>query len=266
MAKLDDLENEAIYIIREAYASIPKLGMLWSMGKDSTVILWLVRKAFLGHVPFPVVHVDTKRKIPEMIRYRDQVAAEMGLNLIVGVNEEAIADGMGPERGRLECCGALKTEGLRQVIQEHQFGGLLVGIRRDEEGSRAKERVFSPRDSSFEWNFRDQPPELWDQFRTDYGDDVHIRVHPIINWNERDVWDYIRRENIPITDLYFAQDGQRYRSLGCECCTGMIESAAATVDEIIEELATITASERGNRAQDQEDAYAMQKLRVKGYM
>jgi len=266
MSKLDELENEAIYYIREAYANIPRLGMLWSMGKDSTVILWLVRKAFLGHVPIPAVHVDTMRKIPEMIQYRETVAKELGLNLIVGKNEEAIAAGMGPEQGRLVCCGALKTEGLRQVIKKHDFGGLLVGIRRDEEGSRAKERVFSPRDSSFEWNFREQPPELWDQFRTDYGEGIHIRVHPILNWTETDVWEYVRRENIPITDLYFARDGKRYRSLGCECCTGMIESAASTVDEIIEELATTTASERGNRAQDQEDAYAMQKLRVKGYM
>ena len=266
MQLLDELENESIYIIREAYRYIERLGMLWSIGKDSTVLLWLARKAFFGHVPLPLVHVDTKRKIPEMIEFRDKLVAEWGLKLIVGVNEEAIAAGMGPEKGRLVCCGSLKTDGLKQVVEKHGFTGLLVGIRRDEEGSRAKERVFSPRNAESQWDYKDQPPELWDQFRTDYGPGTHVRVHPLLHWTERNIWEYIERENIPVTDLYFSRNGKRYRSLGCECCTLAIESPAQNVRDIIEELERTKTSERGGRAQDQADRYAMQKLRVKGYM
>lgn len=266
MKLLDELENQSIYIIREAYRNIKRLGMLWSVGKDSTVMLWLVRKAFLGHVPVPCVHVDTKRKIPAMIEYRDRIAKEWNLNLVVGVNQVAIDAGMGPEKGRLECCTALKTEGLRALIDKHRFGGLLVGIRRDEEGLRAKERVFSPRNKDFEWNFKDQPPELWDQFRTDYGPDTHVRVHPILHWTEENIWQYIQRENIPIIGLYYAKGTKRYRSIGCECCTSPIESTATTIEEVLEELKHSTVSERGGRAQDKADSYAMQKLRVKGYM
>lgn len=267
MDVLDELENESIYIIREAYYHIKKLGMLWSIGKDSTVLLWLVRKAFFGHVPIPCIHIDTKRKIPAMIEYRDRVAREWGLKLHVGSNDAAIAAGMGPEQGRLTCCTALKTDGLRQLLDREKFDGLLVGIRRDEEGSRAKERVFSPRRADFSWDFKDQPPELWDQFRTDYGPDTHVRVHPLLHWTEANIWQYIRRENIPIIDLYFDKgSGMRYRSLGCECCTAAIQSTATSLDDIILELETTQVSERGGRAQDQADSYAMQKLRVKGYM
>ena len=264
--ELAKLENESIYIIREAYVKFPKLACLWSIGKDSTVLLWLIRKAFFGEVPFPLVHVDTSYKIPEMIQYRDRVAKEWNLNLVVGQNKEALANGMNHTVGRLECCTALKTVGLQQVIEKHEYLAIMLGIRRDEEGTRAKERFFSPRNKDFEWNFKDQPPELWNQFQSDYPPDVHIRVHPLLHWTEINVWEYIRKENIPIIDLYFSKGGKRYRSLGCAPCTGSINSTASNIDEIIEELKTTKISERSGRAQDQEDSHAMQKLRVKGYM
>jgi len=266
MDHLDALENQSMFILREAYKKFKKLAMLWSIGKDSTVLLWLARKAFLGHCPIPLVHIDTSFKIPAMIAFRDRIAREWNLRLVVGQNRQALAEGMNPEKGRLVCCNALKTEGLQQLMEEEGYTGLILGIRRDEEGTRAKERYFSPRDKNFEWNYKDQPPELWDQFKTDFDKDTHIRIHPLLHWTEIDVWEYIKREQIPIIDLYFAKDGERYRSLGCYPCTGRITSNATTIDEIIAELRTTTTSERSGRAQDQEDTYAMQKLRAKGYM
>lgn len=266
MNHLDILEAESIYIIREAYKKLGKLGMLWSIGKDSTVLLWLAKKAFYGHCPFPFIHVDTTHKIPEMIEYRDRVAKELNLDLIVHTNEEAIKAGIGPHSGRLKCCKALKTEGLQQVVKKYGFDGLIVGVRRDEEGSRSKERVFSERNKDYEWDYSNQPPELWDQFKTDFPKGNHIRVHPLLQWSELDIWEYIKRENIPIIDLYFAKNGERYRSLGCAPCTGKIKSDADTLDKIIEELKNTTTGERVGRAQDQEDSYAMQKLRKDGYM
>ena len=260
------LESQSIYILREAYRKFKKLAMLWSVGKDSTVLLWLARKAFLGHCPIPLVHIDTTLKIPEMIEFRDKIAQEWGVRLIVSTNTQALAEGMGPDKGRIVCCNSLKTEALQQLMAEHGFTALILGIRRDEEGTRAKERYFSPRDSNFEWNYKNQPPEFWDQFKTDFDENTHIRVHPILHWTEVEVWQYIRRENIPVVDLYFARNGRRYRSLGCAPCTGTVESNATTVDQIIDELLTTTISERSTRAQDQEDTYAMQKLRARGYM
>ncbi|MHB9024820.1 MAG: sulfate adenylyltransferase subunit CysD [Armatimonadota bacterium] len=266
MDHLDALENQSVFILREAYKKFKKLAMLWSIGKDSTVLLWLARKAFFGHCPIPLVHIDTSYKIPEMIAFRDQIAREWNLRMIVGQNKEALDAGMCPAMGRLVCCTALKTEGLQQVMTEHGFTGLILGIRRDEEGTRAKERYFSPRDKNFEWNYKDQPPELWDQFKTDFDKDTHIRIHPLLRWTEIDVWKYIQREQIPIVDLYYARNGERYRSLGCAQCTGRIKSTATTIEAIIEELQSTNTSERAGRAQDQEDTYAMQKLRAKGYM
>lgn len=266
MDHLDKLEAQSIYILREAYKKLGKLGMLWSIGKDSTVMLWLAQKAFYGHCPFPLIHVDTKHKIPEMIEYRDRLAKELNLNLIVNTNQKAIEEGMSPEAGRLVCCKALKTEGVNQVVKNHEFEGLILGIRRDEEGSRSKERVFSERNSDSEWDYANQPPELWDQFKTDFKKGNHIRVHPILHWDEIDIWEYIKRENIPIIDLYFSKEGKRYRSLGCAPCTNPIESNASTLDEIIEELKNTEETERSGRAQDQEDAHAMEKLRKEGYM
>jgi sulfate adenylyltransferase subunit 2 len=240
--------------------------MLWSIGKDSTVMLWLAQKAFFGNCPFPLIHVDTTYKIPEMIEFRDKVAKDYNLNLIVNTNKKAVEEGMGPEQGRLVCCKALKTEGLNQVVKEHEFDGLIVGIRRDEEGSRSKERVFSERNSESEWDHTDQPPELWDQFKTDFKKGNHIRVHPILGWREIDIWEYIKRENIPVIDLYFSKNGKRYRSLGCAPCTNPIDSNAASIDDIIEELKNTKSTERAGRAQDQEDAHALEKLRKQGYM
>jgi len=265
-SRLDRLEDQSIYILREGYRKFSRPAMLWSMGKDSTVLLWLARKAFLGKVPFPLVHIDTSYKLPEMIAYRDAFVREHGLELIVGRNEEALRDGMHPSRGRLTCCGALKTAALEAVVSERGFDALVVGIRRDEDGSRSKERYFSPRNRSFEWNHRDQPPEFWDQFSTHFPPGHHVRVHPILDWTERDVWEYIRREEIPILDLYFARGGERYRSLGCGPCTRTIASEASDVPAILVELAATRSSERSVRAQDQEGAYAMQKLRTIGYM
>lgn len=266
MDRLDMLEAQSIYILREAYKSFGKLGMLWSIGKDSTVMLWLAKKAFFGHCPFPFIHIDTTYKIPEMIRFRDKIAKEYNLDLIVYTNWDAINNGMGPEKGRLVCCKALKTDALQHVIDKYKFEGLIVGVRRDEEGSRSKERIFSERNKESEWNYTNQPPELWDQFKTDFPKGNHIRVHPILNWTELDIWQYIKRENIPVVDLYFAKNGKRYRSLGCAQCTGQIDSNASTVDKIIEELKHTNINERAGRAQDKEDAYAMQKLRKDGYM
>lgn len=266
MDYLDKLEAQSIYILREAYKKFGRLGMLWSIGKDSTVLLWLARKAFYGYCPFPFIHVDTTYKIPEMIEYRDKIAKELNLNLIVHTNEEAIKNGMGPDKGRLVCCKALKTDALSEVINKYEFEGLILGIRRDEEGSRSKERVFSERSKDSNWDYTNQPPELWDQFKTDFPKGNHIRIHPILHWREIDIWEYIKRENIPIIDLYFSKNGKRYRSLGCAGCTGTINSNASNIDDIISELKECNTSERAGRAQDQEDSYAMQKLRKEGYM
>ncbi len=266
MDYLDQLEAQSIYIFREAYRHFGKLGMLWSIGKDSTVLMWLAQKAFFGHCPFPMIHVDTNYKIPKMIEYRDKTAKEYGLNLIVHKNQEALDEGMCPGKGRLECCKALKTEALTQVTKKYEFEGLILGIRRDEEGSRSKERVFSERNADSEWDYTDQPPELWNQFKTDFKKGNHIRVHPILHWTEIDVWQYIKRENIPLIDLYFSKSGKRYRSLGCAPCTTPIESNATTIDEIVEELKNTKQAERAGRAQDRENAHAMQQLRKAGYM
>ena len=267
MEYLDELESKSIYIIREAYWRFKRIGMLWSIGKDSTTLLWLCRKAFLGHVPFPVIHIDTSYKFPEIYRFRDQYAKEWGLDLIVGRNEEALAGGMGPTKGsKLDCCTALKTEALKQVIRDHRLDAVLLGIRRDEHGIRAKERYFSPRNQNFQWDYKNQPPELWDQYKSLSQDGQHVRIHPLLHMSEVDVWRYVRRERLPINGLYFAKDGKRFRSIGCHTCCNPVDSNATTVDEIIRELETTKVSERSGRAQDKENAYTMQKLRSLGYM
>jgi len=266
MDHLDALESQSIYIFREAFNRLDNLAMLWSVGKDSNVMLWLARKAFLGHVPFPCVHVDTHYKIPEMIEFRDHYAKEWGLDLITGSNDEALAAGMNPNQGRVTCCTALKTNALKALLKENEFTGVFAGIRRDEEGTRAKERVFSPRDTNAGWNFKDQPPEFWDQYKTDFAPGTHLRIHPILHWTEIDVWRYIKRESIPVVDLYFSNEGKRYRSLGCAPCTGTVDSSAANVDDIIEELRDTKISERSGRAQDQEAEDAFERLRADGYM
>lgn len=293
MTKLDSFEAQSVYILREAYREFKNLAMLWSIGKDSTVMLWLARKAFLGHVPFPLVHIDTHFKIPEMIVYRDQLAKEWKLNMIYGQNKTAIeAKQTFPDGAmdRLSCCKLLKTEALKHTLGgdwpryrlNHETGkyeidankepytGIIVGARADEEGSRSKERYFSPRDKSSEWDIGDQPPELWNQFKTDFAPGTHLRIHPLLDWTELNIWEYIERENIPVTKLYFDQgNGKRYRSLGCYPCTFPVESTAKTVHDIVEELRTgkfANIAERSGRAQDKEDWGGLETLRRAGYM
>ncbi|HEC68837.1 MAG TPA: sulfate adenylyltransferase subunit 2 [Candidatus Omnitrophica bacterium] len=266
MHYLDKLENQSIYIIREAYAEFRKVAMLWSIGKDSTTLLWLIRKAFFGKIPFPIVHIDTSFKFKEIYQFRDRYAKEWGLNLIIAKNEEALKRGVGPEKGKFNCCTELKTNALKQAINKYGFRALYLAIRRDEHGIRAKERIMSPRDEDFEWDYKNQPPELWDQYKTKAREEEHIRVHPMLGWREIDIWEYIRKEKIPIVSLYFARQGRRYRSIGCECCCAPIESEADTLDKIVEELRISKVSERSGRAQDKEDAYTMQRLRSLGYM
>jgi sulfate adenylyltransferase subunit 2 len=267
---LTALEQQSIYILREAYSAFERLAFLWSIGKDSTVLLWLVRKAFFGHVPFPLVHVDTTYKIPSMIEYRDGLCRDWGLRLIVGRNEKALQTGRVFPNGqstRVECCGLLKKDALKSVLAEHQFTGVIVGVRRDEEPTRAKERYFSARDAHMEWNVAEQPPEFWGQFKTSFAPGAHIRIHPLLHWTELNIWEYIERENIPVMPLYFANDrGERYRSIGCYPCTFPIRSRASTVREIIAELRETTKPERAGRAQDRESEDAFEKLRRDGYM
>ena len=293
MDHLYELENRSVYILREAYANIKSLGMLWSMGKDSTVLLWLARKAFFGHIPFPLIHIDTHFKIPEMIRYRDQMVQELHLNMIVGSNLEALeAKRTFPDGtlDRLSCCATLKTQALKQTLdgtgprfrfnheksiyerEEHPtpFTGVIVGVRADEEGSRSKERYFSARDEQNEWNVANQAPEFWNQFKTEFAPGTSVRVHPLLDWTELDIWEYIRAENIPTVSLYYNQgDGKRYRSLGCYPCTFPVESEARNVDEIIKELSVgkfATIAERSGRAQDKDDGGSLETLRRDGYM
>jgi len=272
---LSELENKSIYIIREAYQQFGKVAALWSIGKDSTVLVWLCKKAFFGEVPFPVVYIDTGRHFQEMYDFRDKWAPRWDLDLIVARNDKALADGVGPgsapddippEERKLYCCTQLKTQALKDCIAELNFEALLLGIRRDEHGIRAKERYFSPRDQAWQWDYENQPPELWDQYAAQADEETHIRVHPLLHWREIDIWCYIQRENLEVVPLYFARDGRRYRSLGCMPCCADVESDAATIEQIIEEIGHSSIAERAGRAQDKEDAYTMQKLRALGYM
>ena len=264
------MEQQSVYILREAFNKFERLALLWSIGKDSTVLLWLARKAFFGHVPFPLVHIDTTYKIPRMIEYRDRLCRDWRLQLIVGRNEDVLREGRTFPNGKAsrgECCGTLKKDALKAVLEKHRFTGVIVGVRRDEEPTRAKERYFSPRDSHMEWSVADQPPEFWSQFKTDFEPGTHIRIHPLLHWTELNIWEYIERENIPVIPLYFANDrGERYRSIGCYPCTVPIRSNARTVRDVIEELRHTTRPERAGRAQDRESEDAFEKLRRDGYM
>jgi sulfate adenylyltransferase subunit 2 len=266
LSQLDKLENQSIFIIREAYSQFRNVAMLWSIGKDSTTLLWLVRKAFFGRIPFPVLHIDTAYKFKEIYAFRDKYVKDWGLNLIVAKNEEALSKEMGPTKGKFQCCNDLKTVALKQAIAKYGFKALYLGIRRDEHGIRAKERVFSPRDEDFEWDYKNQPPELWDQYKTKTAEEEHIRVHPLLGWREIDIWEFVKKENLPVCALYLAKNGKRFRSIGCETCCSPIDSNADTVEKIVEELKVSRISERSGRAQDKEDAYTMQRLRSLGYM
>jgi len=293
MDHLQQLENKSVHIFREAYANFKNMCMLWSIGKDSTVLLWLARKAFLGHVPFPLVHIDTAYKIPEMIEYRDRLALEWKLNMVYGQNERALAEKQTYPDGtidRIACCKNLKTDALRNTLSgkwkryrmNHKTGeyeidkntepytGVIVGARADEEGSRSKERYFSPRDLESQWDVGDQPPEFWNQFKTDFAPGTHLRIHPLLDWTELNIWEYIQRENIPTVSLYYDQgDGKRYRSLGCYPCTSPIESESKNIEEIIDELKSgklKNVAERSGREQDKEDGGGLETLRRDGYM
>ncbi|HCP00632.1 MAG: sulfate adenylyltransferase [Alphaproteobacteria bacterium] len=264
MNRLDILESRSIYILREAYACARPLAMLWSIGKDSNVVLWLARKAFFGKVPFPVVQLDTGMELDEVYAFRDQYAAEWGLNLIV-INCPPENE-MDPSLPPMTRSAARKSAGLANLLRDGTYKGILVGIRRDEEATRAKERVFSPRATDGAWKFRDQPAEFWDQFTTDTPENAHLRVHPLLHWTEIDVWRYTQRENIPVNQLYFSQGGKRYRSLGEKNITAPIESNAGTIDEIIKELEITTTPERAGRLMDNESEDSFERLRTSGYM
>ena len=293
MDHLESLESQSVHILREAYREFKSLVMLWSIGKDSTVLLWLARKAFFGHVPFPLMHIDTAFKIPEMIDYRNNIALEWKLNLLIGQNKPVLEQKLTFPDGkadRLTCCKSLKSEALKHTlsgewpryrlnhatgkfepdVNKEAYTGVIVGVRADEEGSRSKERYFSPRDKQSDWNVDDQPPELWNQYKTDFAPGTHIRVHPLLDWTELNIWEYIEKENIPITSLYFDNGkGKRYRSLGCYPCTTPVDSTARNVKEIIAELKSgkfANIAERSGRAQDKDDGGGLETLRREGYM
>ena len=293
MDHLDQLEHRSVHILREAYSAFRSLCMLWSIGKDSTVLLWLTRKAFFGHVPYPLIHIDTSFKIPEMIAYRDRLVAEWHLNLMYGQNEQALAERRTyPDGGvdRTTCCSLLKTEALKKTLsgewprykfnhstkryeRDHNtepFTGVIVGARADEEGSRSKERYFSPRTSQSTWEVAEQPPEFWNQYKTDVAPGTHVRIHPLLDWTELNIWEYIEREQIPVVDLYFDHGcGTRYRSLGCGPCTNPVTSTATSVHDIIDELRSgrfANIAERSGRAQDEAGGAGLETLRRGGYM
>lgn len=273
---LKKLESKSIYILRETKALFKKPVVLYSMGKDSTTTLYLIKKAFNG-VPFPVIHIDTGMKFPEMYQFRDRIVKELDLDLIVAKNIDAIKQGISPKTvTRFKCCTLLKTQALQQAIADYEFDAVIVSIRRDEHGIRGKERSFSPRDKEFRWKTFDserfiglQEAEFidWGIAVSDFGMDVdHVRIHSLLHWGERDVWEYIKQENIPINPLYFSRGGKRYRSLGCMPCTQPFDSDAMDIDSIIEEVKKNTTGEREGRAQDKEEADAMERLRALGYM
>jgi len=293
MDYLDRLESQSVYLFREAYREFKNLAMLWSVGKDSTVMLWLARKAFFGHIPFPLIHIDTSFKIPEMIAYRNKLAMEWNINLLVGQNRKALAEKQTFPDGnvdRLTCCKNLKSEALKRSLSgdwpkyklDHSTGefvvdqenvtytGVIVGVRADEEGSRSKERYFSPRDKNNDWDVDDQPPEFWNQFKTDFAPNTHLRIHPLLDWTEINIWEYLDRESIPVVPLYFDNGtGTRYRSLGCYPCAQPVKSTAKNYKEIISELKTgkfSNIAERSGRDQDKEGGGTLEVLRRDGYM
>ena len=257
---LDQLEEKSIYIMREAKMKFKNIAALWSMGKDSTTMLAIARKAFMGKVPFPIIHIDNGIDFPETYKFREELAKKWHLDLIVAKSE------IKPEISGFSCCGANKTIALKKVMKEKGFDALIVSIRRDEHSIRAKERYISPRDKNFKWDYKNQPAELWDDYSSKIDNGGHVRIHPLLDWNEIDIWNYIKREHIPVNPLYFSRNGYRYRSLGCTHCTVPIRSNAKDLNAIIKELKTTNIEERSGREQDKEKEYIMQRLRALGYM
>ena len=234
------------------------------MGKDSTALLWMVRRAFFGHIPFPLHLLDTGMELPEVYAFQKRLIEEWELD---ARNEPCPPEEeMDPTLPPASRAAARKTAGLRALLAREKLRGILVGIRRDEQGTRAKERVFSPRDVTGGWNARQQPAELWDQYQTRCEAGAHVRVHPLLHWTELDIWRYTRRENIPFVDVYLARDRKRYRSIGERNITVPIESTADSLDAIIAELEATRAPERAGRTMDHETEDAFERLRTGGYM
>ncbi len=296
LTHLQQLEAESIHIIREVVAEFSNPVMLYSIGKDSAVMLHLARKAFYpAPPPFPLLHVDTTWKFREMIQFRDRMAAECGLDLIVHVNVEGVEKGISPfTHGSALYTDVMKTEGLKQALDKYKFDAAFGGARRDEEKSRAKERIFSFRSGHHRWDPKNQRPELWNLYNTRIKPGESIRVFPISNWTELDVWQYIHLENIPIVPLYYAavrpvveRDGMlimvdddrlelkpgeevqyksvRFRTLGCYPLTGAVESTADTLPQIIQEMLLTRTSERQGRLIDHDQAGSMEKKKQEGY-
>jgi sulfate adenylyltransferase subunit 2 len=290
------LEAESIHILREVAAEFQRPVMLYSIGKDSSVLLRLAQKAFHpGAIPFPLLHIDTTYKFREMIEFRDSYTREVGAKLIVYTNREAIDDGANPFKlGTQRCCGLLKTKALLDGLRAGGFDAAMGGARRDEEKSRAKERIFSFRDVKGQWDPKNQRPELWNLYNGRIGPGESLRIFPLSNWTEMDVWQYIHVEKIPIVPMYFAKDREmlvrgdslipleqpfipllpgerpqmvrcRMRSLGCSPCTGAIRSDADTVPKIIEELVSFRRSERENRVIDHDQDGSMEIKKREGY-
>jgi sulfate adenylyltransferase subunit 2 len=289
------LEAESIHILREAAAEFERPVILYSIGKDSSTLVRLAKKAFApGPIPFPLLHVDTGYKFVEMIEFRDRFCAQEGLRLLVHRSQESQAQKVDPFRLGIEkCCSLLKTRGLLDAIRQGGFDAAIGGARREEEKSRAKERVFSFRDASGQWDPRNQRPEVWNLYNARIDKGQSMRVFPLSNWTEIDVWEYIRLEQIPVVPLYFARErpvvvrdgclilmehdfplapGERVesvlcrmRSLGCTYCTGAIRSSAATLDEIIAELEQVSNSERQNRIIDHDQEGSMELKKREGY-
>jgi sulfate adenylyltransferase subunit 2 len=295
LSHLDRLEAESIHIIREVAAECRNPVMLYSIGKDSSVMLHLARKAFFPAAPpFPLMHIDTTWKFRDMIAFRDKTAAEAGMRLIVHTNQEGVAAGLNPFDHGPNYTRVMKTEALKQALERHRFDAAFGGARRDEEKSRAKERVFSFRSASHAWDPKNQRPELWRLYNTRVNEGESMRVFPLSNWTELDVWAYILRERIAIVPLYFAaerpvvrrngllivvDDGRlpllpgeqpemrrvRFRTLGCYPLTGAIESSAATLEAIVAEMMAVRTSERGGRLIDKEAAASMERKKREGY-
>ncbi|MEL6503939.1 MAG: sulfate adenylyltransferase subunit CysD [Pseudomonadota bacterium] len=296
LSNLDQLEAEAAHIMREVMAQCENPVMLYSIGKDSAVMLHIAMKAFAPRrLPFPLLHVDTTWKFRAMIEFRDAMAKEHGLNLIVHTNEQGVRDGIGPfTHGSRLHTQVMKTDALKQALTKHGFDAAFGGARRDEEKSRAKERVFSFRNAAHGWDPKAQRPELWNLYNARVGQGESVRVFPLSNWTEADIWAYIQRENIPLVPLYFAakrpvvrRDGQwimvddermtlqpgevvedrmvRFRTLGCYPLTGAVESTASTVADIVDELAANRISEREGRMIDRDEIGAMEAKKREGY-
>ena len=292
---LKQLESESIHVIREVAAEFENPVMLYSIGKDSSVMVRLAQKAFYpGKIPFSLMHIDTGFKFPEMIEFRDRYVKEIGCRLIVERNEEGISEGTHPQTiGVDKCCAKLKTQGLLDAIKKHKFDAAFGGARRDEEKSRAKERIFSFRDEFGQWDPKYQRPELWNLYNCRINEGESIRVFPLSNWTEMDVWYYLREEDIPIVPIYYAQEREvvdrggilvpyddmiklrlgekvekvmcRFRSLGCSPCTGAVRSKARTIDDIILEVEEACKSERENRIIDLTTDSSMEDKKKEGY-